>query len=99
MKFFLPVESSVFSWAMKTDKFFKITVDLNMHYTGYGALSLAIVSKDPPASAGDLGWIPGSGRSLMKGRTALSTGPALRIPWTEEPGGLQSTGSQGAVHD
>ena len=24
---------------------------------------------------------------------------AWRIPWTEEPGGLQSTGSQGLGHD
>ena len=24
---------------------------------------------------------------------------AWRIPWTEEPGGLQSTGSQGVGHD
>ena len=25
--------------------------------------------------------------------------PAWRIPWTEEPGGLQSTGSQRVRHD
>ena len=25
--------------------------------------------------------------------------PAWRIPWTEEPGGLQSTQLQGAEHD
>ena len=25
--------------------------------------------------------------------------PAWRIPWTEEPGGLQSTGSQRVGHD
>jgi len=63
VKFFLPVESSVFSWAMETDKFFKITVDL-MYYTGYGVLNVVIVLKNPPASAGDVSLIPGLGRSL-----------------------------------
>ena len=31
---------------------------------------------------------------LEKEMAALSTILAWRIPWTEEPGGLQSTGSQ-----
>ena len=31
---------------------------------------------------------------LEKDMAALSTILAWRIPWTEEPGGLQSTGSQ-----
>ena len=31
---------------------------------------------------------------LEKGTATLSSIPAWRIPWTEEPGGLQFTGSQ-----
>ena len=38
--------------------------------------------------------IPRSGRSLEKGMAPYSNILAWRIPWTEEPGGLQSTGSK-----
>ena len=44
--------------------------------------------------AGDTGLIPGSGRSLEKDMATHSSIHAWRIPWTEEPGGLQTTGSQ-----
>ena len=36
---------------------------------------------------------------LEESRAAHSCIPAWRIPWTEEPGGLQSIGSQRAGHD
>ena len=36
---------------------------------------------------------------LEKGMATHSRILAWRIPWTEEPGGLQSTGSQRVVHD
>ena len=48
--------------------------------------------KNPPASAGDPGSIPGSGRSLEKEVAARSGILAWEIPWTEEPGALQSIG-------
>ena len=54
-----------------------------------------------PASAGDVrdtGLNPGSGRSLEEGMATHSSILAWRIPWTEEPGGLQSMGSQGVGH-
>ena len=35
---------------------------------------------------------------LEKGMATLSSILAWRIPWTEEPGGLQSTGSQSWTH-
>ena len=38
--------------------------------------------------------IPGSGRSLGEEMATHCSIPAWRIPWTEEPGGLQSLGSQ-----
>ena len=36
---------------------------------------------------------------LEKGVDTLSVILAESIPWTEEPGGLQSTGSQSVGHD
>ena len=51
-------------------------------------------TKSSTCNARDLGSIPGSGRSLEKGMATHSGILAWRIPWTEEHGGLQSTGSQ-----
>ena len=45
-------------------------------------------------NAGDQGLIPGSGRSPEKERTTHSSTLAWKIPWMEEPGGLQSMGLQ-----
>ena len=42
-----------------------------------------------------LGWED----PLEEGMATHSSILAWRIPWTEEPGGLQSTGSQGVRHD
>ena len=50
-------------------------------------------------NAGDPGLTPGSGRSLEKEMATHSSIFAWRIPWTEEPGGLQSMGSQRVGHD
>ena len=45
--------------------------------------------------------VPSLGRedSLEKGMATHSSILAWRIPWTEEPGGLQSVGSQRVGHD
>ena len=43
----------------------------------------------------NLGSIPGLGRSPGEGQVTHSSVLAWRIPWTEEPGGLQSMKSQG----
>ena len=50
--------------------------------------------KNPSPNAGDTGSIPGSGRSLEKEIATHSSIIAWEIPWIEEPGGLQSIGSQ-----
>ena len=50
-------------------------------------------------NAGDPGSIPGSGRSLEKEMATHSSTLAWKIPWTEEPGRLQSMGSQRVGHD
>ena len=44
-------------------------------------------------SAGDPGSIPGQEDPLEEGMATHSTVLAWRIPWTEEPAGLQSMGS------
>ena len=49
-------------------------------------------------NAGDLGSIPGLGRFLEEGMVTHSNILAWRIPWIEEPGGLQSMGSQRIGH-
>ena len=50
-------------------------------------------------SAGDTGSIPGSGRSLKEETATHSSIFAWAIPWTAEPGGLQSMGLQRVGHD
>ena len=58
--------------------------------------TVVLVVKNLPANAGDvkdgvqsLGWED----PLEKGMASYSSILAWRIPWTEEPGGLQSIGS------
>ena len=58
--------------------------------------------KTPPANTGDIrdvGSILGWKDPLEQGMATHSSIVAWRVPWTEEPGGLQSTGSQREGHD
>ena len=50
-------------------------------------------------NAGDRGSIPGLGRSLEKEMANHSSTLAWKIPWTEEPGRLQSMELQRVGHD
>ena len=54
--------------------------------------------KESACNAGDLGLIPASERSPGEGNGYHSSILAWRIPWTEEPGGLKSMGSQRVQH-
>ena len=56
-------------------------------------------SKESACNVGDLGSIPGQEDPLEMGLTTHSSILAWRIPWTEEPGGLQSMGSQRVRQD
>ena len=60
---------------------------------------VAQIVKNPPAmwetQVQSLGWED----PLEKGIATHSSILAWRIPWTEEPGGLQSMGSQRVGHD
>ena len=63
---------------------------------------MALVVKNPPANAGDkrhVSLIPGSGRSPGGGHGNSLQYYCLENPWTEEPGRLQSVGSQKVRHD
>ena len=55
--------------------------------------------KESSCNAGDPGLIPGLGRSPGEGKATQSSILAWRIPWTEDPGRLQSTGWQSIGHD
>ena len=50
-------------------------------------------------NVGDLGSIPGLEDPLEKEMATHSSILAKKIPWTEEPGGLQSMGLQRVGHD
>ena len=57
--------------------------------------------KESTCTAGDMeniGFIPGWGRSPEERMATHSSIPAWEIPWTEEPGELQSTGLQRVGH-
>ena len=54
----------------------------------------ASVIKNPPAHARDTIWSLGQEDPLEKEMTTHSSVLTWEIPWTEEPGGLQSMGLQ-----
>ena len=74
-------------------------VDLELPVAPLGGFPGGSVVKNPPASAGELGSLPGSGRSLEEETATHSSVLAWRSPWTEEPGGLRSMGSQRVGQD
>ena len=50
--------------------------------------------KNRPANAGDMGSIPGLKRYPGKGMSTHSSILDWKIPWTEEPGRLESLGRE-----
>ena len=58
------------------------------------------VIKNLPANAGDETWVQSLGQEdpLKEGMATHSCILVRKIPWTEEPGGLQSRGSQTVGH-
>ena len=55
--------------------------------------------KNPPATAGDPGLIPGLGRSPEEEMATHSSIFAWKISWTEEPGRLQYSVSHRVGHN
>ena len=50
--------------------------------------------KESASNTGDLGSVPGSRRSPGEGNGNPLQYSCLKIPWTEDPGGLQTMESQ-----
>ena len=77
--------------------------NLFLYYLLYSSIYLSYSGgsddKESICNAGDPGSIPGSGRSPEEGKLTLFSILAWRIPWTQEPGGLQSMESQRVGHD
>ena len=74
---------------------------MTYYYFVLGFLDGSVV-KYLPVSVGDARHsklIPGSGRSPGAGNGNPLQYSCLEIPWTEEPGRLQSMGSQRVKHD
>ena len=71
---------------------------LGHHQRGQGLLRW-LSAKESTCNAGDEGSIPKLGRSLEKEMAPHSSTLAWKIPWMEEPGGLQSMGSLRVGHD
>ena len=69
-----------------------MVIMLNFKNGGSGA-------QESACNEGDPGSIPGSGRCPGQENVYPSSILAWRIPWTEEPGGLQSMGSQRVGHN
>ena len=78
-----------------------VTTQLGMHsvpINHFGDSKAALVVKDPLANARDvrdMGWED----LLEEGMATHFSLLAWRIPWTEEPGSLQSIVSQKVRHD
>ena len=73
-----------------------------MFYLSLWASEVVLMVKSLPANAGDkrdVGSIPGSGDPMEEGMATHSSILTWRIPWTEEPGGLQSIELQRVGHD
>ena len=67
-----------------------------------GASQMALVVKNPSANGGDIEtWVLSLGQedTLEEGMETLSSILAWRIPWTEEPVGVQSMGLQRVRHN
>ena len=58
----------------------------------YVEFKVAQMVKNLPDNAENMGSAPGSGDPLKKEMAPCSSILGWRIPWTEQPGGLQSMG-------
>ena len=65
----------------------------------HGVHSIWGNAQETACDSGDSGSTPGSGRSPGGGHGNPPSILTWRIPWVEEPGGLQSMGSQRVGHD
>ena len=84
------LESTQLAISITTDKYRYLYIQVM-------ASQVVLVVKNPPSSAGDtrdVGLIPGLGRFFRGGNGNPLQYSSWKIPWTEEPGRLQSMESQ-----
>ena len=75
---------------------------ITAQYNHSWSSQVALVVKTLSANARDIrdkGLILGLGRFLEEGMATLSSILIWRVPWTEEPGSLQSIGMHRIGHD
>ena len=91
-----PLQSSGWENSMDRGAWQVTTLDTSKSWTRLSDYALNRLSskKNPPANAGDVGSVPELGRSPGEGNGNPLRILVWEISWTEEPGGLQSTGSQ-----
>ena len=78
---------------------FEIYVKVYVGSRNRTLLPSGLVGKESSYNEGDLGSIPGLGRSSGKGNDNPLQYSDWKIPWMEEHGRLQSMGSQRVRHD
>ena len=89
-------------WYEHWDASFQIRVGREIYWLCTRASQVEIVVKNPPANTGDIrdaDSIPGSEDPLEKEMVTHSSILAWKVPWTEDPGRLQSIWSQRIRHD
>ena len=72
---------------------------MHVNYSAKGLTQYGSMVKDLPAMQETQVQCPGQKEPLEKVVATHSSILAWRIPWTEEPGGLQATGSQTVRHN
>ena len=103
----LPRSHQYLEWCLKhsrcsiniLSKFIHLIIKIYLHRGNwFRGLPKWLIGKEYAYNAGDAALIPGLGRPLEKDIVTHSGVLAWEIPWTEEPGGLQSMGSQRVRH-
>ena len=85
---------SYFSFTNLLKKSFNVFLLQSDETDCYFLIFIYLDGKEYACNVGDLGWIPGSGRSHGEGNATHSSILAWITPWTEELGGLESTVSR-----
>ena len=81
------------------DTYMYLCIHICTHYVYYMGVPGGSDGKESPCNAGDLSLIPGPGRYSRERNGYPLHYSYLKIPWTEEPGRLQSMGLQRLKHN
>ena len=89
----------VTSWEIDAETVETVTDFIFVGFIYFVGFPCSSVGKESACSAGDLGLIPGLGKSPGEGNDYPLQYSSCRIPRTEEPGRLQSMGPQRVGHN